>query len=121
MTAIDIDQERESDESSVSHDKSHKSDGKYEKSGESNEESYEAYTTKKLPEGYTTYKEIGQAVELVYDRYDSDYEAEQPGQEPKPVTCTPKESCYNKGLLSNITFEIWETENVFIPEILVRP
>ena len=33
MTAIDIDQERESDESSVSHDKSHESDGKYEEFG----------------------------------------------------------------------------------------
>ena len=46
MTAIDIDQERESDESSVSHDKSHESDGKYEEYGEPKEEGYEAYKTK---------------------------------------------------------------------------
>ena len=39
MTAIVIDQERESDESSVSHDKSN---GEYEKYGESKEEGYEA-------------------------------------------------------------------------------
>ena len=95
MTAIDIGQERESDESSVSHDKPHESD----KCGESKEEGYEAYRTKNLPEGYTPYNGTGQAVELVYDRYDSDYEAEQPGKEPKP--CIPKESCCKKGLLSN--------------------
>ena len=100
MTAIDIDQERESD-SSVSHDKSHESDGKYEKYGKSKEEGYEAYKTKSSPEGYTPYNENDQAAEVVSDRYDSDYEAEQPGQEPKPTTCTPKESCCIKGLLSN--------------------
>ena len=99
MTAIDIDQERESDESSVSHDKSHESDGKYEKYGGSKEEGYEAYRTQNLSEGYTPYNGTGQAVELVYDRYDSDYEAEQPEQEPK--SCTPKESCCKKGWLSN--------------------
>ena len=99
MTAIDIDQERESDGSSVSNDKSNESDGKYEEYGESKEKNYEAYRTKNLPEGYTPYNGTGQAVELVYDRYDSDYEAEQPGKEPKP--CIPKESCCKKGLLSN--------------------
>ena len=92
MTAIDIDQESESDGSSVSHDKSCESDGKYEKYGES-KEGYEAYKTKSSHE-YTPYKEADQAVELVYDRYDSDYEEEQPGQEPKP-----KESCCKKGRL----------------------
>ena len=89
MTAIDIDQERESDESSVSHDKSHESDKKYEKYGESKEEGYEAYRT-------------GQANEVVYDRYDSDYEGEQPGNEPRLSTCIPKESCCKKGGLSNM-------------------
>ena len=99
MTAIDIDQERESDGSSVSHDHSQGSDGKYDKYGESREKNYEAYSTKNLPEGYTPYNESGQAVELVYDRYDSDYEAEQPGQEAESTTCTPKESCCKKGWL----------------------
>ena len=101
MNSIDIDQEKKSDDSSVSHDKSRKSDKEYEKSGESNEESYEAYRTKSLPEGYTPYKETGQAVELVYDRYDSDYEGEQPGQEPKSTSSNRKESCCTKGWLSN--------------------
>ena len=102
MTEIDMDQERESDESSASHDKSHESDRKYEKYGESKEEGYEAYRTKNLPEGYTPYNGNGQAVELVYDRYDSDYEVEQPEQEAKPTTCSPKESCCKKGWLSNM-------------------
>ena len=102
MTAIDIDQERESDESSVSNDKSRESDGKYEKYGGPKEEGYEAYGTKNSPE-YTPYNEAGQAVEVVYDRYDSDYEAEQPGQGAKSTTA-PNESCCKKGWFSN--FEI---------------
>ena len=112
MTAIDIDQEREFD-SSVSYDKSHESDGKYEKYDESKKEGYEAYKTKSSTE-YTPYNEADQAAEVVYDRYDSDYEAEQPGKEPKPTTCTPKGSCCKKGWLSNIIFEIWKIEKVFI-------
>ena len=43
-----------------------------------------------------------QAVEGVYDRYDSDYEAEQRGQEANPTTCFRKESCCKKGWLSNL-------------------
>ena len=101
MNVIDIDREKKSDISSVCHETAHVSDKKYEKSGESNEESYEAYKTKSLPEEYTPYKETGQAVELVYDRYDSDYEGEQPGQELKSTPCTRKESCCQKGWLSN--------------------
>ena len=101
MNAIDIDQERKSDGSCVSDEKSHESDKKYEKYGESNEEDYEAYRTKNLPEGYTPYKGSDQAFELVYDRYDSDYEAEQPGQETNPTSCFRKESCCKKGWLSN--------------------
>ena len=93
MNSIDIDQEKKSDDSSVSHDK------EYEKSDGSNEESYEAYRTKNLPEGYTPYNGAGQAVELVYDRYDSDYEADQPDQEPKSILCSRKESCCSKGWL----------------------
>ena len=97
MNAIDIDHQRKSDDSCTSDENSHESDKKYEKYGESNEENYEAYKTKSLPEEYTPYKETGQAVELVYDRYDSDYEGEQPGQEPKSTPCNQKESCCTKG------------------------
>ena len=103
MTAIDIDQEREYDESNVSDDKSQEPDGKYEEYGKSKEKNYEAYRTKNLPEGYTPYNETSQPVELVYDRYDSDYEAEQPGQGAKSTTA-PNESCCKKGWFSN--FEI---------------
>ena len=94
MTEIDIDKERESDDKSVSHDESHESDKKYEKYGESNGENYEAYGTKNSS-AYTPYK--GQVFENVYDRYESDYEEDQPGQEPKPTTRTPKELCCKKG------------------------
>ena len=102
MTAIDIEQDRESDDPSVSRDQPHDSDKKYENSDESNEEGYGAYRTKSLPEGYSHYKKTGQAVELVYDRYDSDYEGEQPGQEPKSTPCNQKESCCSKGELLNL-------------------
>ena len=88
MTAIDIDQERAFDES------------EYEKNGEP-KEGYEAYRTKNLPEGYTPYNGTDQAVELVYDRYDSDYETEQPGQEAKSTSCAHNESC-KKGWLLNL-------------------
>ena len=96
MNEIDIDIEKNPDDARVSHDKSNESDHKYEKYGESIEESYEASRTKNSSE-YTPYK--GQAVEVVYDRYESDYEEEQSGQESKPTTCTPKELCCNKGPL----------------------
>ena len=105
MNSTDIDQEKKSDDSSISHDKSRESDKEYEKSGESTEESYQAYRTKNLPEGYTPYNGTGQAVELVYDRYDSDYEGEQPSQEPKSTPCNRKESCCKKGWLSNLGIE----------------
>ena len=52
--------QRESDESNVFYE-------------ESNEESYENYRNKNLPEGYTAYRGIGQICELVYDRYSSVY------------------------------------------------
>ena len=111
MNSIDIDQEKKSDDSSVSHDKSRESDKEYEKSDESNEENYEAYRTKSLTEGYTPYNGTGQAVELVYDRYDSDYEADQPDQEPKSILCSRKETCCTKGWLSNL--EIEAVEDIF--------
>ena len=97
MNVIDIDQEKNSDDSNVPHEKADESEKKYENSDESNEEGYGAYRTKSLPEGYSHYKKTGQAVELVYDRYDSDYEGEQPGQEPKSTPCNQKESCCTKG------------------------
>ena len=106
MNVIDIDREKKSDDSNVPNDNAHESGKRYEKSGESNEESYEAYRTKNLPEGYIPYKETNQAVELVYDRYDSDYEEEQPGNATKSTTCTPKESCCKKGWLSNLEIEM---------------
>ena len=102
MNVIDIDREKKSDDSSVCHETADVSDKNYENSDESNEESYEAYRTRSLPEGYKPYKETDQAVELVYDRYDSDYEAEQPGQEPKSTPCNQKESCCSKGELLNL-------------------
>ena len=98
MNAIDIDHQRKSDDSCTSDENSHESDKKYEKYGESKEEGYEAYKTKSSTE-YTPYNEADQAAEVVYDRYDSDYEAEQPGQEPKSTPCNRKESCCTKGWL----------------------
>lgn len=99
MDEIEIDQEKKSDDSSVSHDKSHESDKKYEKSGESKEESYEAYRPKNLPEGYTPYRGTGQAVENVYARYDSDDEVDQADQEQESILCSRKETCCTKGWL----------------------
>ena len=96
MTEIDIDIEKNPDDARVSRDKSNESDHKYEKYGDSNGESYEASRTKSSSE-YTSYK--GQTVEVVYDRYESDYEEDQPGQESKPTT--RKDSCCMKGWLSN--------------------
>ena len=67
---------------------------------ESNEESYEKYGKRSLPEGYTPYKENGQVVEAVYDRYDTDYEgAETPDQE---ANLRLKKSCCEKGGLLNL-------------------
>ena len=100
MNSTDIDQEKKSDDSSISHDKSRESDKEYEKSGESTEESYQAYRTKNLPEGYTPYRGTGQAVENVYDRYDSDYEADQADQEPESILCSRQSCCTKGGLLS---------------------
>ena len=75
MTAIDIDQERESDESSVHHDKSHESDRKYEKYGESEEEGYEAYKFKsnihsgQQRELNNSYESYGKSNEEGYEEY----------------------------------------------------
>ena len=69
MTAIDIDQERESDESSVSYD-----------GGKSNEEGYEEYGKSSLPGENTANRENGNTDDAVYDRHE--YEgAETPDQE----------------------------------------
>ena len=100
MNAIEIDKESKSDtgNSSVSRANSRESDGKYDKYGQSSE--YEAYRTKNSSE-YTPYNENGQENEGVYDRYDTEYAAEQCGQDPKPTLCSSKESCCKKGWLSN--------------------
>ena len=60
---------------------------------ESNEGSYENYRRSNLPEGYTPYRENGQATEAVYDRYDSAYTADESGKEPKSCSCIRNESC----------------------------
>ena len=70
MNTIDIEQEKESGDPCASQDMSHESDKKYEKSGESTEESYEAYRLKGSPERNTSYRAIGQDVENVNDRFD---------------------------------------------------
>ena len=102
MNEIDIDQERESNDSRVSQGKSNESEGKYEKYCESNGENNEAKRIQSSSE-YTPYK--GQTVELVYDRYDTDYQVEQPGQEPKPTSCIRKEKCCIKGWFSYLEIE----------------
>ena len=59
---------------------------------DSNEGSYDNYRSKNLPEGYIAYKETDQ--DVVYDRYDSDYEAvEKPVQEEKTCSCLRKSFC----------------------------
>ena len=59
---------------------------------ESSEQDYANYRSKNLPEGYKAYKETGQ--DVVYDRYDSDYEAvEKPVQEEKTCSCLRKSFC----------------------------
>ena len=87
MNEPDTARQRESDISSCSTD-------------ESNGENYENYRTNSLPEGYTAYRKPGQADEVVYDRYDSDYEgAETPDQERDKGSCESKKSCCKIGWL----------------------
>ena len=40
---------------------------------ETDEEHYQNYRRKSLPEGYTTYRDTNQVNEVVYDRYNSVY------------------------------------------------
>ena len=59
------------------------------------EGNYESYQMQNLPQGYTGYRGTRQVVETDYDRYDSDYAAdERPQQE--------KKSCLKIGWLSNL-------------------
>jgi len=89
MNETNIARQRESDISSCTND-------------ESNGESYEKYRRNSLPEGYTAYRKPGQAGEVVYDRYDTDYEgAETPDQE--KGSCESKKSCCKIGWL----FKLW--------------
>ena len=76
---------RESDDSEFSKEDS------YEVRDEGN---YETYRRKSLPEGYTAYRNNSQDNEVVYDRYDSVYEAcEQPLQGEKVCLCFKKVFC----------------------------
>ena len=58
---------------------------------------------KDLPEGYTQpYKNTRQAVDNVYDRYDTEYEGgETPDGERQNGSCAPEKSCCKIGRLSN--------------------
>ena len=77
----------------------HKSNRRYETYGDSIEESYEASKTKRSSE-YIPYK--GHVVENVYDRYESDYEEEEPEQQSNTNPSTRKQSCCIKGWLANL-------------------
>ena len=72
------------------------SDDRNDPNNGSQEGSYENYQMQNLPEGYTGYNGGGtrQVVETDYDRYDSDYEAEDTRQ-------NDKKSCLKIGWLSN--------------------
>ena len=65
-------------------------------SGGSKEGNYKNYQLQKLPVGYTGYNGGGtrKVVETDYDRYDSDYEADETPQQ-------EKKSCLEIGWLSN--------------------
>ena len=68
---------------------------------ETDEENYENYRSQNLPEGYTPYRETGQVGEVVYDRYDPEYAAdENPDQEEETCSRTRNESCCDIGWLS---------------------
>ena len=90
MNEISFVKERESDGSESNEDS-------YESRNEGN---YETYRRKSLPEGYTAYSNASQANELVYDRYDSVYEAsENPLQEGKLSLCLKRIVCCKIGWL----------------------
>ena len=64
---------------------------------ESDEGNYENYRRKSLPEGYTPYRENGQVVEGVYDKYDIEYN-ETSAEEAKPNSCSMDKSCCKIGV-----------------------
>ena len=66
---------------------------------ESDEGNYENYRRKSLPEGYTPYRENGQIVEGVYDKYDTEYN-ETSAEEANLHSCSKSKSCCKIGLFS---------------------
>ena len=62
---------------------------------ETDEENYENYRRKSLPEGYTAYRDTLQVNELIYDRYNSVYSINE-----RPDT--GRKSCCKIGWLFNI-------------------
>ena len=68
---------------------------------ESDEGSYENYRRKSLPEGYTPYRENGQVVEGVYDKYNTEYN-QTSDEEAKPNSCSRDKSCCKIGWFSKI-------------------
>ena len=74
----------------------------YDSYGDSNGETYESYVRTKSQDEYSADRETDKVDEVQYDRYDSDYETDSTEkQEAKASSCTQKESCCNKGWLSN--------------------
>ena len=81
MNNINFSQKRESDQD--------------ESFQETDEEDYENYRSKNLPEGYTAYKDTRQVNDVVYDRYNSVYStSERPD--------TGRNSCCKIGWLLNV-------------------
>ena len=64
---------------------------------ESDEGNYENYRRKSLPEGYTPYRENGQVVEGVYDKYDTEYN-QTSAEEAKPNSCFMDKLCCKIGV-----------------------
>ena len=82
MNNINFSQKRESDQD--------------ESFQETDEEYYENYRRKSLPEGYTAYKDTRQVNDVVYDRYNSVYStSERPD--------TGRKSCCKIGRLLNVS------------------
>ena len=68
---------------------------------ESDEGNYENYRRNSLPEGYTPYRENGQVVEAVYDRYDTEYNKTS-DEEANPNSCIKNKSCCKIGVFSKL-------------------
>ena len=72
--------------------------------GGSNEGNYENYQMQNLPQGYTGYREPRQVVETDYDRYESDYAANETPQQ-------DKKRCLEIGWLSSLLELIGDYES----------